>query len=726
MKTSSTSSTFRNFIASISLFGFAVFHYGLLLEKFGHMTIYQGRDIQRAIELLKGQWIWHGPDLSGGGYTPGPFYYYLLSLPLSLFGTWQSVMWLSIIMSAAAAVVFWHFLKTRFDSLTALIFYFLFLTSAVFDICLIQFWNPSYLPLFQAVLVCLFFDYKRVSPKTLAFGSFLLGLTIQIHYQQSLFLVGLLVAICSDRSKEKRERLISALVVVSFVLLPCLPFLILGPKDADVYNSFGSGVYSLGQTFSSLLDFNAIRIGIYGIFERFLLKETTFLVLSLAYIVSLGKDRAIIQNFLSENLFLKSTLFASAIMFLPNIYSPIYLRYLMPFFLIFFLLSSIHISKICKKYPIQYVWGILFFSLLFLLSYYFLRGLFISFVTLGLVPLTITFSLLAFGRKNAKVASLLMFPLFVAAHSKLVTDPPRKLDYRQAFAATLVQETGWAWEYFRERAYVVGKIHEQDIATMYKQAYRQFGMNIKKRDYDGVLINYKWYRWDESFFENKQSVTMDLEKFKSALPPEIIRMVEDETIVCHSTFRQGSYEFCFYKFSSPDIDFTLNNFGYPYEFSEPLNVTIEKEFSSAKTGDRTWNFYWSRCESREPSCVVYFTIKSLKDGRAEVMVKGDPVSTPEGVANPSWTVSIENLALKMTCGGKESTQEISSLLGYLVRHSKFYRPIFLGPFKIHIPFDCENPSKLVVESPKTISEVMTKTFPPEPLKIVWSDSEGSF
>src|SRR3989338_2585401 len=53
-------------------------------------TIFQGRDLRRAIDLLEGEWIWHGPELVGGGSSPGPFYFWWLALPLSIFKTWQS------------------------------------------------------------------------------------------------------------------------------------------------------------------------------------------------------------------------------------------------------------------------------------------------------------------------------------------------------------------------------------------------------------------------------------------------------------------------------------------------------------------------------------------------------------------------------------------------------------------------------------------------------------
>src|SRR4051812_2260841 len=95
-------------IVAVLLFGFAYCYFSSFFNG-PVITIYQARDIHRAWGLLSGHWIWHGPDLSGGGTAPGPFYYWLLALPLSVFGHSGSLVWFQNALASASAVLFWSF-----------------------------------------------------------------------------------------------------------------------------------------------------------------------------------------------------------------------------------------------------------------------------------------------------------------------------------------------------------------------------------------------------------------------------------------------------------------------------------------------------------------------------------------------------------------------------------------------------------------------------------------
>src|SRR5437763_652159 len=96
----------RDILEGILLFVMALCYFSNFY-RFHNFSIYQARDIQRALDLLNGHWIWYGPDLSGGGTLPGPFYYWLLALPLLIFGNWESLIWLNLTLASAAAVGFW-------------------------------------------------------------------------------------------------------------------------------------------------------------------------------------------------------------------------------------------------------------------------------------------------------------------------------------------------------------------------------------------------------------------------------------------------------------------------------------------------------------------------------------------------------------------------------------------------------------------------------------------
>lgn len=79
-------------------------------------SIFQERDIGRALELSKGHMIFFGPEVIGGGHLPGPFYYMLLALPLSL-GFGATGCWYLMTAMASLAVGFTYSGLRRFLSL---------------------------------------------------------------------------------------------------------------------------------------------------------------------------------------------------------------------------------------------------------------------------------------------------------------------------------------------------------------------------------------------------------------------------------------------------------------------------------------------------------------------------------------------------------------------------------------------------------------------------------
>src|SRR6185312_10215696 len=80
----------------------------------GEFNIFQERDLARAQQWVAGKPIFFGPELSGGGHLPGPFYYALLYLPLALGWGWQGAQNLMVALTALGAGSFWFFLRRNF------------------------------------------------------------------------------------------------------------------------------------------------------------------------------------------------------------------------------------------------------------------------------------------------------------------------------------------------------------------------------------------------------------------------------------------------------------------------------------------------------------------------------------------------------------------------------------------------------------------------------------
>ena len=61
------------------------------------------RDIDRAFNLIDGNYIpLAGPELVNGGRTPGPFFYFLLAIPLLLKYSYESVYCFNLILNIAS------------------------------------------------------------------------------------------------------------------------------------------------------------------------------------------------------------------------------------------------------------------------------------------------------------------------------------------------------------------------------------------------------------------------------------------------------------------------------------------------------------------------------------------------------------------------------------------------------------------------------------------------
>ena len=102
----------------------------LTLNKRGP-SIYQARDIYRSYDILNGHFTWFGSELSGGGNTPGPAYYWLMAAPLWVTGSWHSLYLYSYLLAALALVLLWYFLKNNFSERAGFFFVFLFLNSSL-------------------------------------------------------------------------------------------------------------------------------------------------------------------------------------------------------------------------------------------------------------------------------------------------------------------------------------------------------------------------------------------------------------------------------------------------------------------------------------------------------------------------------------------------------------------------------------------------------------------
>lgn len=176
---------------SLALFtGFSFVVFLLWFSSLGDFAVYnifQERDLVRAQAVLSGSAPFYGPEMSGGMNLPGPFYYFLLAIPLALGAGVNGSWWLLALFYAAAgaAVVYW--LKRESGVRAALFFAFGFCFCFLPLKAALQFWNASLvLPLY--LFYFLFRNRKSLKPSGFFVG-LVLGLVGQIHFTLFVFFV---------------------------------------------------------------------------------------------------------------------------------------------------------------------------------------------------------------------------------------------------------------------------------------------------------------------------------------------------------------------------------------------------------------------------------------------------------------------------------------------------------------------------------------------------------
>ncbi len=151
---------------------------------------FQWRDLSRALDILEGNFIWHGPETSDAAKLPGPLYYFLLALPLAIFKGWKSAWLFMIVLNAASAALFFEFLRRAGGYVAAFLGWYLLIANQVLSSNIDSFWNPSFLPVFLVAALWFYNDAfsksKTKKPTVLFF--LIVALACQIHFSVFLWI----------------------------------------------------------------------------------------------------------------------------------------------------------------------------------------------------------------------------------------------------------------------------------------------------------------------------------------------------------------------------------------------------------------------------------------------------------------------------------------------------------------------------------------------------------
>ena len=195
------------------------------------LMIFHNRDIVRGYGVLEGRIPLFGPEVTGGGHLPGPFYYFLLALPLGLDLGWRGTFYLLALFHGAAAGALWWFFRSRFGLLSAILAVLCWASAFTTLSSLHAILNASFSLLFSVLVVmslALAYGEERNAREKegpLRAAMLFLALGLQLHLSLSIFAGALLFLQLAGRRLGLHPPSGRAFAKSLLFLSPLLPYL---------------------------------------------------------------------------------------------------------------------------------------------------------------------------------------------------------------------------------------------------------------------------------------------------------------------------------------------------------------------------------------------------------------------------------------------------------------------------------------------------------------------
>lgn len=597
------------------------------------VSIYQSRDIHHSFNLLNGEFVWYGPDFFGGGKTPGPFYYWLLALPLLITKTWHSLLPFSNLLAAASlAWLYLHLQKmySRFVALFAVVF---LLSNSIYIENLKSFWNPSYLPIFLMALIWFFTTMSPQKPLRLFSGFLILSLAAQVHFSMIIFLLPALFSLNSLEYVSLYSKIRILLLSLLIFLLPFIPYLLIHYND-----SFADGALALSFPFRKWI--HNIEFDLSFFKNIFNLIKVNIFLLPCCLLFFINPEYAF-----KKNKFLNYSFILSMGTLVWLCYNPLFFRYTVPFFVLLAIAQAIHLEKI------------------FLQSKKYFR--------LWLAAVAANFIYVAWPVQANET------PLY----NENGYFSKQSFEAFQDVAQVVVSKTGWSYEEFRQKTYILGLSRETDISLTYQDALSSLsGKNFNI--FTGVLA----VRQDAANFINDASVNWN--SLHGLVPNLFIQLGEKNELICTYIQKTSFFQYCFYKINNPAVTMQLNNIGYSYKYTEPSPPKGLKPGVNLLSNSEAL-IVVQFLPNSDSTSVSYLHFK-LDKNLIRFSAYGDPIGIEDNANNPSLASNFKNTVLTVDCGQQITKIPITEHIGFEKR-----RKSFLAPLRITLTTDCKLPIKKI-------------------------------
>lgn len=682
--------------------------------------IFQDRDFSRAQELIKGNFIFFGPELTGGGNLPGPFYYFLLALPISIGQGWVGVWYWMLLLIATGGVVGWYYFKNKFNPLTGFLWLILYSLIVPIYYLINAFFNPSFSVLF-IVLINIFslvsFSDSSEKKRNQAFilACLLVGLSIQIHYSNIVYLFSLIALKVFSRKlilpSPQNKSFYKGLGLFLLTLSPYFFWLLF--RTFGFY--FGQPLPFAGAAAAalpSLLAHFSPFFSQISISEFLLLSlKKIFLVIPLGFLMLLFFFNADKKKDSFYRKILGVLLLFSFIPFSFYFFVPQGSRYGVPFAISMVFLTITTYGEFCltkKTWPLLIKAGFPAFTAVCTLIYLFFLSQKILTSNKFILFYICILSLYFFYKRKVSALALNGFVLIAAL--ALAQFSTQAFFFKNIHAEGNVPvywqwkliwnkisaETDWSYSEAFEKIYFINHQREQSEKRSYQHFIRGKRAITTKLSSppDGYFVSI-----DKPPGQNTKEWLL-----KQPIQDEIKRALASGDIIIGANDPHAPVLIApYYVLNKKDLPAHFHDSGWGYE-----NLPEEDVFSTIKSPEGAkvlasgqLLFKWNECPEHDKYCdtgvLVDISAHSKKALKINVKVIGLSLSQSSRWISPTWTQSWINPYIKIQCGGVNSKFIIASSIGYNRKyvgtdlHFKFpmVNNSFLAPFQRTFDVKCD-------------------------------------
>ncbi len=704
---------------------------------------FQSRDIGRALRLLSGWPIFFGPEMTGGGNLPGPFYYILLLPGLWTTGDWRGAWYLMMGLAGASAVLAWFFFRRRQMPMAGLLFVTLLPLCVITQHYMTLFINPSYLfiaVVAALILICDAFSPSQPAPRrnrSFVVAALVISIGIQIHYSIIfLFFAALFMQWRAERMglpKIGRKHFLWGLFAFALPFTPYLAWSLAGWMgqpfgQPSVYVGEVSDVWpTMLHLLNAVYEFDPAAT-----FRRMLIQLINNTPWALVLVsLTLGVSRkaalrfpeaAAIENpkvFTSGRELIKPLAICAAFGFIPFSYVffvPIANRYSLPMVMSLLVLSAVAIETLLNSRLKIWVYNALAAGIVVPAGLYLwfdhgspadpvqlLLGAF-----LALMAVVLTF-IRQKELPTAKVAAVTLTALLAGLHLQLYRSGGLRSNENNMVRYTqwrtvwreVYRRTGWSVEDLKGRVYFVNAHTNGDPEPTYRSIIRETGPvrapTASPPDGYILIVNPPHAAPDLRDWLLTQPIAEDLKEGLRNGEVELSDPISGPMMAVAYTVKQESR-----------LPKRFHNWGLYYNSSEHAEFLNAYDNNKAyKLANNQFVFLWNECPDAHPYCnsAAQVEVERTTPSRVNVRVNviGEALSQNSPWIHPTWTQSWNDPYVELECGGHKQTLKLASSIGYR-REYLVYEPVtlyFIGNNSILAPFE----RSFSVDCPAPMSEI---------------------